>query len=463
MRLGPFRDWRPEPGRILVFLPAADATSRPLPGEPSFLQADHLGAFAALRAAGGRSRAWTGTVTEMPGDLDEAALAAALAAFVSRHEGLRTWFDFGAADGSVERMIADVPPFVAREVSPPADWDAEWYDAIVALYDEACTPDSWPGFVLGAIVRAGSWSLFWGADHAFTDGASQLMAPVELALAYAARTGGEPVALPPAAGFPGYADAERAHAATFTPASAEVSVWRDVVVRHEGRMPALPLPLGLAPGETAPDAIRGYELLDGDGCAALERLCRAAGARFTSGVYAALGLVERELGGAQRYWGVTVLGTRDESTATSHGWFCNFAPVEFPIRAGMAETIPAAEHALQVAKQVAAMPVHAALGVLLAEEATTPDQLYNPHMVSYLDLRRFPGSDLPAYRNALHFTGEGRTANSALWINRDHDGLSVVIRVPDTPAARASADLYALTLRRLLAEATAQPAGPAAP
>lgn len=457
MKLVPLRRWQPQPGRIVVLRPAADVISRPLPGLPSFLQADHLGAFAAVTAAGGTSRAWTGTITELSGTFDAAALAAALGAFLTRHEGLRTWFDFAAPDANVgapARMIAEPTAFVADEVLAPADWQAGWYETIVGLYDEACRPDSWPGFLLGAIVRDGSWSLFWGSDHAFTDGASQLMAPVELAALYAAQLdGGEAAALPEAAGFPGYADAERAAAAGYTPQSPEVVAWRDIVARHGGRMPSLPLPLGLEPGESAADAILEFDLLDGDGCAALEALCRGVGARFTSGVYAALGQADRTLGGGDRYWGVTVLGTRDRSTATSHGWFCNFAPVEFAIGDELVDTLPAAEAALQTANAVARMPVHAALGILLAEGATTPEQLYNPHMVSYLDLRKFPGTETEAYRNGLHFTGEGRTANSALWINRDHDGLTIGVRVPETATARDSASVYVAALTRALESA----------
>ncbi len=459
MRLDAFGEWRPAPGRIVVFRPVADAVSQPLPGAPSFLQADHLGAYAGLRATGGHHRAWTGTVTELTGGLDEAALARALGAFVARHESLRTWFDLSrAAEGTVDRMVADPPAFAAVEVPGPADWDGGWNEAIAALYDEACTPDSWPGFLLGAVVRDGSWSMFWGSDHAFTDGASQLMAPVELSLLYAAETG-EPAdglaAFTAEAGFPAYADAERARATTYTADSPEVRAWIDVVARHYGQLPRFPLSLGLEPGETEPEAIMRFDLLTGADVTRFEALCKGAGGRFTSGVYAALGVAEREVAGLDRYWGVTVLGTRDETNAASHGWFCNFAPVEFPIADGLLATVPAAEAALATARQVATMPVHAAIGFMLADGTTTPEQLYNPQMVSYLDLRRFPGADLPAYRNALHFTGEGRVGTCSMWINRDDTTLYLCFRVPDNGTARASAERYADAVETALAKALA--------
>jgi hypothetical protein len=91
---------------------------------------------------------------------------------------------------------------------------------------------------------------------------------------------------------------------------------------------------------------------------------------------------------------------------------------------------------------VAAVPVHAALGVMLAGGVLDPASLGSPQLISYLDLRRFPGAGRPAYDRGLHFTGEGRTANASLWVNRDHERLYLVMQTPDTPAAQAAADRY---------------------
>lgn len=489
MILGAMGTWTARPGQVLHLRPTeeslAAAASAPVdPGPPSFLQGDHLRAYAARRASGGRHRAWTGTATHLDGTFDAAALARALTRLVRRHEGLRTWFDVDAcvAGGAPVRHLVpaeevgfevlDVPAF---SPVPGLPWD-EWVTThLTATFDAACRPDSWAPFALGALVRDDGFSLFWGCDHAFTDGASQLMVLSEIEELYAEElsagpsdsrgsspSGPDPV--PATAGsFLDHARAEHALAAATGPDAPEIQAWVDAVTAHDGRLPRFALDLGLEPGETAPVKIRSATLLDADGLARLDELAAAHGARSTGAVFAGIALTDARLTGATDWFGVTVVGSRGPGFETSQGWLCNFAPVTFPVADGgvpasFTDVLPVANAAFRRARKVAAVPVHAALGVMLADGVLDPASLGSPQLISYLDLRRFPGVGRPAYDRGLHFTGEGRTANASLWVNRDHERLYLVMQTPDTPAAQAAADRYIAELTVTFAAAVGAPA-----
>ncbi|WP_369375045.1 condensation domain-containing protein [Promicromonospora sp. Populi] len=486
MILGAMGTWSPSPGQVLHVRPTADALAAaqgaPVdPGPPSFLQGDHLGAYAARRESGGRHRAWTGTASRLEGEFDAAALARALTRLVRRHEGLRTWFDVDgcAAGGTPVRHLVSPDAVDFEVVGVPAlspvpglPWD-EWVTMhLNATFDAACRPDSWAPFALGAVVADDGFSLFWGCDHAFTDGASGVMVLSEIEELYAAELGAGPEPEPrreTARSCLDHARAEHELAAA-TPADApEIQAWVDAVAAHDGRMPRFVLDLGLAPGETAPVRIRSATLLDADGLARMDELAAAHRARFTGAVFAALALTDARLTGATNWFGVTVVGSRGPGFETTQGWLCNFTPITFPVADGgvpasFTTVLPRASAAFRQARKVARVPVHAALGVMLADGVLDPASLGSPQLVSYLDLRKFPGVGRPAYDNGLHFTGEGRTANASLWINRDADRLYVVMQTPDTPTAQAATDRYIAELTAtfeaaLLPVAEPEPAG----
>ncbi|MER7556614.1 condensation domain-containing protein [Nocardioides sp. NPDC126508] len=461
MRIGPLAELAPAPGRVVVLRPTAEcqaaADAAPVsPGAPSFLQADHLNAYRAKVAAGGVHRAWTGTAGEFSGAFSAAAYAGALTSFVGRHEGLRTWFDLSGSAPVRHLVPAEAIAFEAVEVEAPADWSGGWEELLVSLWDEQCRPDSWAPFLLGAIVREDGFTYFWGCDHAFTDGASQLMIPAELGAAYAAALGAalgaEVEPLPAADSFVTYAAAEQQLAASCDAETPAVREWADIVSRHGGRLPRFPVSLGLDAGETAPVRVRRWTALEGEAVDALESLCRSAGGRFTSGVFALLAHAEQRLTGSSDYLGITVLGTRTQQTAMSHGWFCNFAPVSMQLGETFAETVLAAEKAFGTARELARTPVHVPLGAMVAGGVLAPTELASPQMVSYLDVRKFPGAGTEPFDTGLHFTGEGRTANASLWVNRFADRFELATQSPDTEQGGRAVVTYVEALRDVLAD-----------
>jgi hypothetical protein len=457
MRIGPLAELAPRPGRVVVLRPTpecrAAADAAPVsPGAPSFLQADHLDAYRAKVAAGGVHRAWTGTAGELDADFSESAYAAALTAFVRRHEGLRTWFDL-SGEAPVRRLVpAEAIAFEAVEVAAPADWSTGWESLLVSLWDEQCRPDSWTPFLLGAIVHEEGFTYFWGCDHAFTDGASQLMVPAELDTAYAEALGAEVEPLPAAGSFVTYAAAEQRLAAECDAETPAVREWVDIVSRHGGRLPRFPVSLGLSAGETAPVRVRRWTALEGAEVDELEELCRAAGGRFTSGVFALLAHAEQRLTGSSDYLGITVLGTRSPQTAMSHGWFCNFGPVSMALGETFAETVRAAEDAFGAARELARTPVHVPLGAMVADGLLPPSELTSPQMVSYLDVRKFPGAGTVPFDTGLHFTGEGRTANASLWVNRFADRFELATQSPDTEAGGSAVATFFEAVHDVLAD-----------
>ncbi|SFS52661.1 condensation domain-containing protein [Saccharopolyspora flava] len=466
MKLAAMADWRTAPGRVLRWSPtpaarvaAADAPVDP--GPPSDLQSDHLGAFRAL----GRNRAWTGVATDVDGDLDRDAMTRALRRLVRTHGGFRTWFDLSGPEPVRHLVPAEAVDFEVEEVPVDGgDWDAALQEHLTSRFDEECTPDSWPGFAFGVVERPGGFGLFWGCDHAFTDGASQILLGSELADLYAAELaapGGPEVvegALPKPeerGDFRDYVEEQRKAATDFTAESPEVREWLRMVSSHGNRLPRFPLPLGLEEGEKAPVRIRTLTFLEGDEVTAFDRACKAAGARISGGVFAAVAAAERELAGRDHYFGMTVLSTRDRGPySRSQGWFCTFAPVEFEVGdAGFGELAHRAQDALRHAKQLARAPIHLVVDTLLRTGTCTPADIGSPQLLSYLDLRWFPGAGRPADERGVHFTGTGRTSNASMWINRDADSLYLLAQVPDTAQARETVETYHGRLREIFRSA----------
>ncbi|WP_238423486.1 condensation domain-containing protein [Gordonia sp. 'Campus'] len=469
MRITAMGHWRPQPGTAVRFDPTercreASRRAPAHPGPVTFLTQNHVRGAAVARAAGRTHRGYLGSGTEIDGDLDLAALGRALATFVRRHEALRTWFS--CRDGQVVAHVVD-PVEIDFEATVGDDLTRteDIHPYITDRFDRETSSDAFPGFAFGAISRPGGFAIYLACDHALSDGASQALALDEIAQLYDELVSGngaggredrdrEDEYVPP--GYFDYARIEEAMTSEHLGETPLTRAWQDVFLRHDLQMPRFPLDLGLGPGETA--QVTGIELtlLDGPSITAFDAVCRAAGGRFVDGIYAALAIADREMAGTDDYYGMTVFNTRAalDGFATAQGWFCNFAPVEFPITdaATFAELIPAANAARRRARDLATVPVAAALAAIAAAGATPDEIITAPNLLSYIDFRWFPGAARDAFRRGSLFTGEGRTANASAWINRDHDELYLGSQVPDTPLALSRAGAYYDHLREIFAD-----------
>ncbi|MGB7362554.1 MAG: condensation domain-containing protein [Rhodococcus sp. (in: high G+C Gram-positive bacteria)] len=453
------RNWTPQPGTVIEWHPADDVESLvasagidPVPA--SFLQENHVLGVHAAAARGSAHTAFLGSATELSGDLDIDALTRAFDAFLLRHDGLQTSFD--VSDGAVVRRR--VPPeavrLQARTVGDVKSSE-EFLDYVRARLSRDATPLSWPAVAFGAIAREGSFTLYYGSDHAFSDGASQVLVLSELADLYRAETSGTPATDISAwtGSFVDYVGIENDIADRVDADSPEVAAWADVVTAHGGSMPSFPLDLGLEPGETAPVEPIEIDLLDADGADAFEAASRAAGGKFVTGLLTAIAITDHEVAGKADYAGITVLGTRHLGNfAMSQGWFCNFAPVAFPVQGAtrFSDLVPRAAQAYAETKSTAGAPIGRILRLLIESGVGGAGLASSPHLLSYIDFRWFPGHGSEADDSAILFTGEGRTSNASMWFNRDESHFYLGAQTPSTDFAQEQVARYHGHLRTVL-------------
>ncbi len=451
-------NWKPKPGRLVEWHPTADALSvaQAAPvhsAPPSFLQEDHLRMSAAAMARGDSHHAYTGVATEIDGALDRAALSRAVAAYVLRHEVLLCWFEVDGPAVTRRRASTAVASFAPTDVGT-FDSDAQFQKYVRARFSAEATAFEWPGFVVGAVERGDDFTLYYAADHAFTDGGSQALVISELADLYALEIGEDAPAPAAAGSHLDYATEERIRADQYGPDAPEILAWKGIFEKNDGKMPRFPLDLGLAEGERRPIRITERHLLDAEGAAALDRACKAAGGRLSSGIFAAVAIADYELAGRENYFGITVLSTRHLGDyGQSQGWFVNFAPVAFEVAGAetFAALAPRAHRGFEEAKKIAAAPVHAVLGALAADAALRSELTVSPNMLSYIDFRWSPGAGRPADTRGKHFTGEGQTSNASMWINRDADHFYLAAQFPDNDIAAESVERYHTHLKNIFA------------
>ncbi len=466
--------WQPARGELVEVSAspsslAAAVTAPVHPTPASFLQENHLRGSAATAARGDAHKAYLAATTEINGDFDPGALARAFRRFTARHDGLRSWFDVD--DGAITRHMVGLTDIAFESTSvgslddygyirPNTDTSSlphRFTDYVEQRFSEMANALSWPGFVAGAVVRADGFTLYYACDHALSDGISQALVLAEVADFYfSERDGTEvgPFTSAPAGSQLDYVAAERARAEPLTASSPEVRGWVDIVARHGNRMPRFPLDLGLEPGETAPVAPIKFDVLDAAGADRFEAICRENGARMIGGIIAALAIVDHELAGADAYFGITALSDRALAGGElAQGWFCRFAPVSFEIApAGtFTELVAAAQQGCEIGKSLSDVPVHTVLGALLASGAQSGDVLITPQLLSYIDFRRFPMAGTGVYDRGMQTTGEGRTSNASMWINRDDRSVYVGTQTPDTPFAQRQLARYHERLRAVFA------------
>jgi hypothetical protein len=176
---------------------------------------------------------------------------------------------------------------------------------------------------------------------------------------------------------------------------------------------------------------------------------------MTAGFLAALSIVDAELAGRSRYIALNAVATRfDPIYEKAHGWFINLVPVAADL--SRAETFEQRVVALQGAvgrsRAAAATPARAVVDtVMSAMGRGTVSSTAVPPIVSYLDMRRFRGAELPGADEIVGIAGPGSTADVSLWINRKSERTYVAVSHPDTPTARASVSAYVASLRDVLA------------
>jgi hypothetical protein len=418
---------------------AAQAPTHSTP--PSHQQQQHL--EAARRHAGADFR-FTGlcvAAVTVPGRPDRAALTRTINAFLQRHDTFSSWFSMDDA-GRVQRHVVD--PDVIGFV--PADHG--WFDTPQTLREhvEAQTlgPFDWNCFSLSIVEHNRSFTLCLAVDHLHADGVSLVVALRDIGLLYGRETGHYSGSLPHPGSYLEFSEQERKYTAQLTLSSPEVQRWMEPIRGNGGRMPSFPLDLGVR-GDCARTVIRTVPLFGEDRAAQFGRVCREHGARFSGGVFAVAALAERELAGADRYFGLTPLGNRtSEAELASVGWYASLVPVSFRIgaRPEFGRLAARAQRALDAGKALTAVSPHRVVELAADEADLDLAPGWAAPMISYLDLRHLSsltGVD-PAALGV--FSSRGASEEVFVWINRMAEETLLSVSYPQTAAADIAVDRY---------------------
>lgn len=180
-----------------------------------------------------------------------------------------------------------------------------------------------------------------------------------------------------------------------------------------------------------------------------EAACRAAGARFSGGVFACAALTEHRLTGAATYFGLTPFDNRrDPAHATAVGWLASFVPLAIPTAgASFDEVVSAAQASFDANAALGAVPYYHLLET--TGPSSTPIEVPDRPvpMLSYIDIRKLPFGD---YFDGLRagVWGDNRLSETVcMWVNRMHDRTQLVVAYPGTDVARGSVRRYVETMR----------------
>ncbi|WP_378740763.1 condensation domain-containing protein [Nocardia brasiliensis] len=460
--LGLIDEWNPAPGRLVTWVAAPESVARAAeapvhPAPPSHQQEEYL--RLADRHAGADFR-YSGlclVTVEIPmGDLDRDAMTRSINAFLLRHDTFRTWFAIGPG-GTIRRHL--VPEEVVEFV--PIDY-GELDDAeAIREHVQKTTPGpfQWDCFSFGAIEHGDATTVYLAVDHLHTDGLGQYLSCSDLAYLYAREAWNVGDMLEPAASYLDYCTAEREYTARLTLASPGVRKWLELIRGNDGELPRFPLDLGKRTDGYNRSAHRSITLLAEADARRFEQVCRANGAEFVGGIFAAAALAEAELTGSDYYFGMTPLSTRTSAAErASVGWYVTLVPVAFPIAATtFARAVTIAQRAYENGIRLAPTSFHRVLELLPADTDIHIQPGWATPMISYVDARDFAGHEFFDLVHGGIFANRAASEEVLVWINRMPSETSLSVIFPDTPVAHESVQRYIHALRRMFEAVAAQP------
>ncbi|NGX06506.1 condensation domain-containing protein [Mycobacteroides franklinii] len=442
--LGTIHDWRPKPGTVISWSAsprarevAAQAPASAVP--PSYQQAQHVRSYRDL-ARQDREMARLGIGSwDVPGVCDVDAMTAAINAHLRRHDTYHSWFEFDPADNIVRHVIDD--PETIDFV--PQDHGLQGPDEIRAhLLRTSGTPLSWDCFTFGVIQRADHFTVYISVDHLHTDGMSTGILYVEIQLMYASLVHGSALQLPPPAGYLDFSARELAHNQAMTLDSFEVQTWARYARDNGGTLPDFALPLGDRSALNV-GAMLAIPLLDADETVAFEKACEQAGVRFSGGVFACTALIDRELTGADTFYGITPYDTRSSAEEQmSVGWYASFIPFVVDLADGsFAAVARSAQKSFDECQPLAKVPFERVLELAGPDSGLTAPEYVVP-MVSFLDARKIPVSaEWDRINGGIY--GDSRSSDQVcMWVNRFENETNLTISFPDNAVARESVSRY---------------------
>jgi len=363
---------------------------------------------------------------------------------VRRHDTYHDRFAFGD-DNKVHRYVIVDPEIITLA---PTDLGRIEPPEIRKLVLDTPDPLRWDCFTFAIVQGEDRFTVLIAIDHLRADGMSAGVIFLDIQTTYFAAlqsAGATPI---PAASHREYSANQRAYAASLNEESPEIQSWRAFLAANNGVLPSFPMELG----DAAPDtlgAIDVFDLIDEDQGRRFEAVCRAAGARFSGGVFACAALAEHRLTGAATYFGLTPFDNRrDPAHALTVGWLASFVPLAIPTAgASFDEVAHAAQASFDTNSALGAVPFYHLL--------ETPDRSSSDievrdrpvPMLSYIDIRKLPfGNDFDGLRAGIW--GDNRLSETVcMWVNRMRDKTQLVVAYPGTALARRSVLRYVKTMR----------------
>lgn len=474
-----------QPGGLVEWTPvlhgSAELSADPRPTSHNHEQhlRDALDYQAITGHTGGRE-AWLGVSIEFDEPLSIPAIRLALAAWIDRHEVLRSHVlgsKTPGADGTragFRRVTA--PPGSVSVAMTRVGWyhdETLLVEQLAGWFDRGTAPVWWPAYRFATVGRGDSFTLLFAGDHSLLDGYSLVMSVPELRAYYrdavveAGRRAPDSPALelPPAhtvGSYVDYSGVEREAADLADGDHPAVQAWASFLADGMPRYPRLPTsaPLTDHP-HRPPDHAHGFAAsgFEGgsDSAAGLEpqhsyyalladdatteeftAVCAAAGTTLFAGVMAGLALASCErlvaAGAAgpttdppSRFRAVLPRHTRSEPQWQSAlGWFVSLSPFDLDIAGAKSFS----EMAQRAAAELRRGRIGASLPLLRVDEILGSTE--SPQFaISYLDTRSSPGAEHDDAGGARVLRSHRYAEEEVyLWVNRTPAGLRVSARYP---------------------------------
>jgi hypothetical protein len=418
----------------------------------SYNQQKHFSAALLARAENAPEKNWVATTFQLDGDIDVDALERALYHFVRRHEVLRCAFE-GTGEDLRCQVIAPADVVLDRVRIGGFDSPEAVRAYLGNRFNTTINTLGWPLFLMGAVVGAGSTTVYLAFDHIVCDGMSLVMAVNDIQLGYAAQVADRDAALPAVGSYLDFGDLQRGRYAGMTADGPELAYWRRFIAGNGDFFPRIPLDFGVDYGRVHPATNETTTLLDDAQATAFEAACRRDGAKLFQGILAAVGIALREVSGAEVYRGLMPVGERrDPAWRQAFGWFVNTMPIEFPVgpeldfravvqgvRRGFDELIANVD-----------VPFTKAWELLAPHYYQLRMWPFPVNFFSFIDFRKLPGA---AHRDQWRPTTvpESSHANSGnMWFFRNADGVHLNTIFPDTPEGRGAMTAYRGAIARVL-------------
>ena len=381
---------------------------------------------------------------DIPGQCDIDAMTYIVNAHFRRHDTYHSWFECTDSGDIVRHTTSDPThirfvPTKYGEMTP-----TEWRDYLLATPD----PLQWDCFRFASIQHADRFTCCVVIDHLHLDAMAVGVFHQEVDQMYASLVAGAgPIKLPAAGRYENYCVRQRQYTSRLTLESPQVRRWIDFFEKNNGALPGSPLPLGDGSGS---GEFMDVRLLDERQTTKFESACRAAGTRFSGGVFACAALAEYELTGAETYYGLIAVDTRKTSADfMTMGWFAGFVPITIPVDpSSFGATASAAQASFDSNADLADVPFDRVLG--LAPWLRMPQErvrllFYFDAGVPFLEMAtaQLAGSNVRLFHDA------GVPARLDTRVGRIGKETKAAVFFPTNPVARQSVTMFLEVLKSI--------------